>query len=82
MIKRFRKNPEYAEAIKYTGENQKEIASFCEFIYHSVNRDNDLSVKTPDDLIVLKVGDYVIKEKNEYRKISEKDLYSKYEEIK
>ena len=59
---KYRKKPVIIEAVKWTGENVKEIADFMgvESVPYDLNT-HDLSIMTLEGVMVAKKGDYIIK---------------------
>lgn len=58
----YRKKPVVIEAIKWTGDNVKELTKFMEIPHVSYEiPSRKLSVVTPEGVMTAKKGDYIIK---------------------
>jgi hypothetical protein len=76
---KYRKKPMVIEAVKYTGENGKEIISFCGSCYKGVG---GLYIKTLEGVMKAAPGDFVIKGVNGEFYPCKPDIFMKtYEEV-
>lgn len=55
---KYRKKPVTIEAVRWTGDNRKEIHDFCSDAY---TVDCSLHIKTLEGVYIARVGDYIIK---------------------
>lgn len=80
MIKKFRKKPVVIEAIRWTGDNQKDIHPFCNNAY-LIN--NQLMIPTLEGEMEASIGDMIIKGvKGEFHPCKPDIFAETYDEVK
>ena len=89
---KFRKKPVVIEAVRWTGENRKEINKFCRnkaiFLPAKLRSDGliiayDLLISTLEGMMHANVGDYIIKGVNGEYYPCKPDVFAKtYERVK
>lgn len=58
----FRKKTVIIEAIKYTGDNKREVQDFTNGEARSNTGRSHLSINTKEGQMICRIGDYIIKE--------------------
>lgn len=71
MVKKYRKKPVEIEAIKYTGDNIKELKDFIgdQLLYYANETESIryIGIRTLEGTMKVSIGDYIIKGiKNEF----------------
>lgn len=81
---RYRKKPVVIEAIRRTGNNEKEIIDFISNGTYYMNRDGgDAIIRTLEGDMIASVGDYIIKGVNgEFYPCKPNIFHKTYEEVK
>ena len=81
---KYRKKPVVIEAIRRTGNNEKEIIDFVSNGTYYINRDGgDAIIRTLEGDMIASVGDYIIKGVNgEFYPCKPNIFHKTYEEVK
>lgn len=81
--KKYKKKPVVIEAIKYTGENYKEVYDFCNGYSHRISEiDRSCFITTLEGRMLASEGDYIIKGVNGEFYPCNPDIFKKtYEEV-
>lgn len=77
---KYRKKPVVIEAVKWTGDNFKEMRLFIG--YHTFPRDGKLFINTLEGVMRAEIGDYIIKGVNGEFYPCKPDIFEKtYEKV-
>jgi len=82
MIKKYRKKPTIVEVVQWTGKNISEVLRFGRGrIRHRKFADDELYIKTARRNMIIRIGDYIVKENGKLT-LYKHDIFRKnFEEI-
>ena len=79
---KFRKKPVVIEAIRWSGDNRKEILDLSDGTFWSSGKPDKISIHTLEGVMTANIGDWIIKGANDETYPCQPDIFEKtYESV-